>query len=127
MLRVTTFAGLLKGGDSGNAIQPGGGAKSLLVRKLKGTAGDRMPRGKPPLSDAVIAQFEKWINEGAHFDGHNANATMQRVADVYRVRTSTHEQLSRTGRKLQEHLAAGDPRRLRRQPRKPRTSSSSAT
>lgn len=94
MLRVTTFAGLLKGGDSGNAIQPGNGAKSLLVRKLKGTAGDRMPKGQPPLSDEMIAKFEKWINEGAHFDGHNANATMARVTAVYTANHDTHEQLS---------------------------------
>ncbi len=93
-LRLVTFKELLIGGDSGLCVQPGKGAESLIVKKLKGTAGDRMPRGKPPLSDAVIAKFEKWIALGAKFDGLDANQTMDLVAGAYIAQVSTHEQLA---------------------------------
>jgi len=68
-LGLTTFNALLRGGDGGLAITPGKPAESLLIKKLKGTAGDRMPRRKPPLPDATIAKFEAWIAGGAKFDG----------------------------------------------------------
>ncbi|HEV3417484.1 MAG TPA: c-type cytochrome domain-containing protein, partial [Pirellulales bacterium] len=68
-LRLETFAALLSGGTSGVCIQPGNPMASLIVRKIKGLSGDRMPKGKPPLSAAVIAKFEKWVAEGAKFDG----------------------------------------------------------
>ena len=48
---------------------PGKPSESLLVRKLKGMAGDRMPLNKPALPDDVIAKFEKWVATGARFDG----------------------------------------------------------
>ncbi|MEM9368107.1 MAG: c-type cytochrome domain-containing protein [Planctomycetota bacterium] len=67
-LRLDTIATLLRGGDSGAIIQPGNGAASLLVQKLKGTAdGDRMPAGgRPPLSDDAIQLVSTWIDEGAY-------------------------------------------------------------
>ena len=45
-LNLTTFSGLLRGGDSGPAIMPGKPKDSLLIKKLRGTAGDRMPLRK---------------------------------------------------------------------------------
>ena len=38
-------------------------------------------KGKPPLSADVIAKFEKWIAEGAHFDGLNPKDSIEMVAD----------------------------------------------
>src|SRR5690606_34091300 len=49
-LNMTTFRGLLNGGDSGPPILPGKPAESLLIKKIKGQAGDRMPLRRPPLS-----------------------------------------------------------------------------
>lgn len=55
---------LLKGGDSGPAIVPGKAAESLLIKTLRYDGDVRMPpKGKLP--DAVIADFESWINRGA--------------------------------------------------------------
>ncbi|HKD36493.1 MAG TPA: hypothetical protein VKB78_06820, partial [Pirellulales bacterium] len=61
---------------------------------IKGLSGDRMPLRKPPLSDAVIAKFEKWIAEGAKFDGYDPNQTMEIVAATYIAGVQTHEQLA---------------------------------
>jgi mono/diheme cytochrome c family protein len=101
-LNMTTFQGLLTGGDSGPAIVPGKPGESLLIQKLKGEAGDRMPLRRPPLSDAVIAQFETWIAEGARFDGPDPATDVKRVADLYRAAHSNHEQLSADRAKIAE-------------------------
>ncbi len=91
-----TFEGLLKGGDSGSPIQPGKGADSFLIKKLRGTAsqGQRMPLNLDPLKDDVIAKIEKWIDEGATFDGGDPKQPVVEVAALAKARSSTHEQLS---------------------------------
>lgn len=69
-LRMETFTGLLAGGATGKVIaadQPTG--ESLLLKRLRGVDGDRMPLEKPALPAETIAQFETWIKEGAKFDG----------------------------------------------------------
>jgi len=93
-LRLDTFNGLLVGGNSGLIVLPGKAATSLLLRKIKGTAGDRMPKGKAALSADVIAKFEKWIAEGAHFDGPDPKASVEMIAEMYKAEHSTHEELS---------------------------------
>jgi hypothetical protein len=92
--KLTTFKNLLIGGDSGLAFQPGNPATSVLLKKLKGTAGERMPKGKPPLADAVIAKFEQWIKEGGKYDGGDPNQDVEQLAGVYIASVSTHEQLA---------------------------------
>jgi len=93
-LRLATFNELLIGGNSGLIVLPGKPATSLLLRKIKGTAGDRMPLRKPPLSDSVIAKFEKWIAEGAHFDGQDPKSAIEMVAAIYKAEHSTPEELA---------------------------------
>ena len=52
------------GGDSGPAIVPGKPQESLLIQALKYADGMEMPpKGK--LSDEVVADFVKWIEQGA--------------------------------------------------------------
>ena len=48
-------------------VQPRDPANSYLMRKLKGEGitGARMPQGAPPLSDGVLAMFDRWVLEGA--------------------------------------------------------------
>lgn len=46
-------------------VTAGNGEGSLLVRKLRGTAGSRMPQGGPFMSDSEILKFVNWINQGA--------------------------------------------------------------
>jgi mono/diheme cytochrome c family protein len=92
---VATFTSLMKGGDGGPAVTPGKGAESLIVKKLKGTAGGaRMPMNAPPLADPVIAKIEKWIDEGATFDGPDAGMPLTRVAAIAKASGSTHAELS---------------------------------
>jgi hypothetical protein len=101
-LNMTTFQGLLTGGESGPPVTPGNPAESLLIKKLKGLAGDRMPLRRPPLADSIIAQFETWIAEGAKFDGPDATTDVKRVADLYRAAHSNHDQLSADRAKIAE-------------------------
>ena len=92
---VNTIQRLMRGGDSGPPVLPGRPAESLLVQKLKGTAeGQRMPANQPPLSDETIAAFEKWIAEGATFDGPDANQPVAQVAALAAAAAASHEELS---------------------------------
>ncbi len=62
-LLVDSAPGLLKGGDSGTSLVKGKPVESLLLEALKYESFEMPPEGK--LSDAVIADFEKWIAMGA--------------------------------------------------------------
>lgn len=56
--------GWKRGGDSGTAIVPGKPNDSLLIKALKYEDGMEMPpKGK--LSEEVVADFVKWIEQGA--------------------------------------------------------------
>jgi mono/diheme cytochrome c family protein len=92
-LSMSTFDRLLRGGDDGPVLVPGKGAESLLVKKLRGTAGDRMPQGRPPLSEENIAAIEQWIALGARFDGSDSGLGLEEtIAQAFAVR-ATHEEL----------------------------------
>jgi len=94
-LSLNTMTRLLRGGDRGEPVLPGKGADSLIVKKLRGTAdGARMPMGRSPLDDATIAKVQKWIDEGAKFDGPDANQPVAEVAALAKAQSATHEQLS---------------------------------
>jgi hypothetical protein len=62
-LRLDSLAGWKAGGDSGPAIVPGKPGESQLLSALRYEAYEMPPKGKLP--DAVIADFEKWIADGA--------------------------------------------------------------
>lgn len=94
-LSMATFNALLRGGDNGPIVNPGQSARSLIVRKLKGTAdGARMPLQRPPLSDDLIAKIETWIAEGATFDGPDADMPLETVSALVRTASSTAQQVS---------------------------------
>lgn len=100
---MTNFTALLRGGDGGPPVQPGKPADSLLVKRVKGEGGDtRMPMGRPPLSDAVIAKIEKWVAEGAKYDGGDANLNIVQVAALAKAQSSTHAELSEERAKIAE-------------------------
>ena len=99
-LNLRQFASLLRGGASGPVIQPGRPADSLLIQKLRGSAGDRMPLNRPPLPEETIQRFETWVREGATFDGDGANQDVATVAAIYQARNSTHEELAEQRRQL---------------------------
>ncbi len=79
-LKAHTRDDLLRGGKSGPAIVPGNSAESLLVLKIEGKKGLRMPPSGPPLSAETIERIRLWIDQGAHFDG--ATATSDRIASL---------------------------------------------
>ncbi len=94
-LGLDTFARLLRGSQNGVILTPGKPAESELIKRLKGLGVTRMPANRPPLSNDVIAKFEKWIEEGAKFDGPSPNMDTDMVAKVYRATTLTHEELAK--------------------------------
>ncbi len=62
-LNLSTFAGLRRGGESGEPLLAETLADSLLWTMIDG--GDMPPAGEPPLSDAEVAGIRKWIRAGA--------------------------------------------------------------
>ncbi len=63
-LRLDTDGGVKQGGDSGPAIKPGEPEESLLIEALRYKGDIQMPpEGK--LSDAEIAEFVRWVRDGA--------------------------------------------------------------
>ena len=65
---------LMSGGDRGPAIVPGDASNSLLLRAMRRTHADVAMPPKQPLPEAVVADFERWILEGAHWPESVAKA-----------------------------------------------------
>ncbi|MEC9097363.1 MAG: DUF1549 domain-containing protein, partial [Planctomycetota bacterium] len=63
-LYVDSLTGLLAGGDSGPAIVKGKAQESLLISALMHDSFKMPPKGK--LANKVIADFRKWIDNGAN-------------------------------------------------------------
>lgn len=74
-LTLTTFEGLMRGGESGRVIVPGNLDGSRLW-DLVGITGD-MPQGQALITRKFHANLRVWIEEGAKFDGDNARATLR--------------------------------------------------
>jgi hypothetical protein len=54
------------GGESGDVIVPGNAGVSLLMASIRHTHEDlKMPKNGARLDDSVLADFERWINDGA--------------------------------------------------------------
>ena len=79
--QLHNFETLLKPGASKAAsVTPGQPAKSELFRLLTTTdADDRMPQKDDPLPKMQIALIEKWIQQGAKFDGPDAKAHLASI------------------------------------------------
>lgn len=74
--------GLLTGGDSGPAIQPGDANASLLMEALRHENDLEMPKAGVKLDAPIIADFEKWINMGAPDPRDNPPTKEQLEADT---------------------------------------------
>ena len=92
---MVTLERLLRGGRGGVPVVAGKGADSLLVKKLKGAGieGQRMPLGKQPLPDDVIATIQKWIDQGARLDMLTAKSELETVAAAGRSQKLPHADL----------------------------------
>lgn len=64
-LSLTSREGMLKGGVTGPALVPGDSARSLLLRRIQGEGGNRMPMGGQPLDASEIGLLRQWIDAGA--------------------------------------------------------------
>lgn len=63
-LRLNTYANVMKGGASGKVVIPHKTGESLLVKRIKGIGGAKMPPGAS-LSSNDIGKIETWIRDGA--------------------------------------------------------------
>jgi mono/diheme cytochrome c family protein len=94
-LNMDTFAQLLRGGDSGDIVIPGNGEESLLVKKLRGSMGLRMPAGgRPAFSEDSIKLISTWIDEGATLDGASDNQPLQVMSQLAWAAAATPDELS---------------------------------
>ena len=92
---LTTFSGMLRGGENGPPVLPGNPTESYIIKKLLGTGGgQRMPVNRDPLDDAQMELISKWITEGATFDGLSFDQSLGRVVAIARTEKYTHEQLA---------------------------------
>ncbi|MBL9142476.1 MAG: DUF1553 domain-containing protein [Verrucomicrobiaceae bacterium] len=79
-LLLDSRPGWQAGGESGPTIIPGDAKKSLLMISIRHEDADlEMPKAGAKLSDAVIADFAKWINDGA-FDPRDKAPTKDELA-----------------------------------------------
>ncbi|MDG1896852.1 MAG: DUF1549 domain-containing protein, partial [Fuerstiella sp.] len=76
-LLLDSKAAALDGGESGAAVVPGAPDESLLLLAMKHESYEMPPDRKLP--DAIIADFEKWIRDGA-VDPRTGGKTMKRSA-----------------------------------------------
>ena len=81
-LLLDSRPGWQKGGESGPAIVPGDARKSLLMVSIRHEDDDmKMPKDGAKFTDKVIADFAKWINDGA-FDPRDKAPTKDELAKV---------------------------------------------
>jgi WD40 repeat protein len=75
---MTTFEGLLKGGDKGEAVVPGKPEESFLWTLTSGTESPEMPPKEAGgmLPKEKVALIERWIKQGAKFDGPSPQADL---------------------------------------------------
>jgi tricorn protease-like protein len=68
---MTTFAQLLKGGQQGEGvtIEPGDPEASFLIELIRPDGNPRMPYKQDPLPPESIAVIERWVKQGAKYDG----------------------------------------------------------
>ena len=92
-LNMQSFRNLVRGGDSGAPFVAKNPMSSLLLNRLKGIDGERMPQGRPALKTDEIAKVEKWIAEGATFDGGDAATDIKQVFARAKAIRSSHEEL----------------------------------
>jgi mono/diheme cytochrome c family protein len=93
-LRMDTFAQLMRGGDSGEPIAGTNANKSLLIRKLRGQEGQRMPAGgRPALAEERIQLISTWIREGAAFDGDSDRTDLKLLVEQSWASEASHGEL----------------------------------
>jgi mono/diheme cytochrome c family protein len=85
-LDLSSQAGILTGGDSGEVIEHDRPSASLLLERV--VAREMPPEDEPPLTDTQIEKFRKWIESGAHFQatGPERRVTQHDVIPILLLR-----------------------------------------
>ena len=96
---MQNFVRLLRGGESGNPFVRGAPAESNLVKRLRGIDSEVMPPRKK-LPEKKIQIIEKWIAEGASFDGLLPSNEIKTIASIAKAESQTHVQLTKARDKL---------------------------
>jgi WD40 repeat protein len=81
-LNVTTYAALLAGGASGEAVKAGSPDQSLLYKVTAHQVEPKMPPRGPKISDAELAVIKKWIEGGAPETAVGAAKSAARKVDL---------------------------------------------
>ncbi len=79
-LDLSTREGALAGGTQGPALVPGRAEESRLFRMVAGLDQPSMPMSGDALTDAELAAFRTWIDEGAHWDTDAATSAADALA-----------------------------------------------
>jgi len=87
-LDVSTYATLMTGGASGEAVKPGNSGQSLLLKVTTHEAEPHMPPKGPKLPDADLALIKKWIEGGAPETAVGAAKSATRKVDIDPVATT---------------------------------------
>lgn len=75
---LTTFETLLQGGDTGSTVVPGDPDNSYIVDLVLRQDPLKMPAGNQVrIKRSQAVALEKWIKEGAHFDGTDPKAPIR--------------------------------------------------
>jgi hypothetical protein len=80
-LDVTSYTGLMQGGGSGGAIEPGDASASYLYKLITHRDEPKMPPDSPPIPEEERALIKKWIEGGVlENKGSKAAAPKKTVA-----------------------------------------------
>jgi len=86
-LRLDDREAVLRGGDSGPALVPGKPEESLLLAAIRHSDPDlEMPPRKDKLANSILADFEKWIADGAVDPRESANGKDGKTGDDFESR-----------------------------------------
>ncbi len=83
-LLLDTREGIRRGGDSGHGVVPGELNDSLVLDAMKYESFEMPPEGKLP--DEVIADFEKWVLDGAEDPREGKSALIRQKIDFEQAR-----------------------------------------
>lgn len=92
-LNMNNFAAMRRGGDNGRPWVAGKPDDSLIIKKLRGQVGQRMPLGRPALSEEKIALVSTWIKEGAAYDNNNTSLSIENVISQAWAAAASHTEL----------------------------------
>lgn len=76
---ITTFEGVMKGGESGQVIEPGSPDGSRLWLLVSNKEQPRMPPGQLRITAANYNALTTWIREGAKFDGSDPKKPLREI------------------------------------------------